>query len=85
MRRVLWALAILGFSLTPAQAGWLGGGGKKLPKPIDSPIVRPKLKEDHKVAPHIRSERDKYNSPTWGANWKRLMKQRQRPLKPYLR
>ncbi len=28
-----------------ADAGWFS---KKLPKPIDSPMVRPKLKEGHK-------------------------------------
>ncbi len=38
------ALSLMGIG--GAEAGW--GDGRKLPKPIDSPIVRPNSKEHHK-------------------------------------
>ncbi len=84
-RILLIVVAALGLSAASAQAGWFGGGGAKLPKAIDSPILRPKVKEGHKVAPHVLHESNRYNSPTWGGSWKRLLKARSRPLKPYLR
>jgi hypothetical protein len=84
MRRVLLAVAVLGLSVASADAGWLGGGGRKLPKPIDSPIVRPKVSYRHKVAPHVRGERAKYNQPTWGGSWDRLFKVQTRPVKSRL-
>jgi hypothetical protein len=85
MRRILLLVAALGLPAASVQAGWFGGGGPKLPKAIDTPILRPKVKDGHKVAPHVRNQPDKYNNPNWGANWKRLFRQRSRPLKPYLR
>jgi hypothetical protein len=84
-RILLVVVAAFGLSAASAQAGWFGGGGGKLPKAIDSPILRPKVKLSHKVAPHVRHESGKYSSPSWGGDWKRLLKQRSRPLKPYLR
>jgi hypothetical protein len=38
------ALSLLGIG--GAEGAW--GDGRKLPKPIDSPIVRHKVREDHK-------------------------------------
>jgi hypothetical protein len=85
MRRVLLAVALMAFSGASVQAGWFGGGNSKLPKAIDTPILRPKVKDGHKVAPHVRKQPDKYNRPSWGANWDRLYRVKSRPLKPYLR
>ncbi len=85
MRRILLAVALMALSGVSAQAGWFWGGKAKLPKAIDSPILRPKVKDGHKVAPHVRKQPDKYNSLSWGANWDRLYRVRSRPLKPYLR
>ena len=86
MRRAAPLMAVLMlFSVTSAQAGWFGTGKPSLPKPVDSPIVRPKVKEDHKAACHVRTLVKKYNSATWGANWGQVFKDRPRPVKPYLR
>jgi hypothetical protein len=48
MKRAALALILLfAFGATGAQADrWVSS--KRLPKPIDSPIVRKKLREDHK-------------------------------------
>jgi hypothetical protein len=61
-----------------AEAGWFGGKDK-LPKPIDSPIVRPRIKETHKVKKVHHPQR--YQQPGWGANWEPLFKSQDRPLR----
>jgi hypothetical protein len=63
-------LALLGAST--ADAGWFKSGDK-LPRAIDSPIVRPKLKETHKVWHHLRS-RLKQDAPGWGAQWNQIFR-----------
>lgn len=40
-------LVTLLFGVSAADAAWVPT--KKLPRPIDSPVVRPKLKEAHKA------------------------------------
>src|SRR5436305_15028567 len=42
-------VAVLLLGSAGAQAGIFSSNKDKLPKPIDHPIVRPKLREDHKV------------------------------------
>jgi hypothetical protein len=46
MKVVAAVLVTLLLGASAAHAGWVPS--KKLPKPIDSPMVRPKLKESHK-------------------------------------
>jgi hypothetical protein len=46
MKAAVAVLVTLLFGVTAADAGWVPT--KKLPKPIDTPIVRPKIKETHK-------------------------------------
>ena len=46
-------LVTLLFGAGVAHAGWVPG--KKLPKPIDSPMVRPKLKEAHKPIQKLKN------------------------------
>jgi hypothetical protein len=41
------AALVLLLGATSADAGWFGS--KKLPKPVDTPIVRPKLDDSHKA------------------------------------
>lgn len=42
-------------SASAADAAILGlGGKKKFPKPIDSPVVRPKVKESHKTGARVK-------------------------------
>jgi hypothetical protein len=43
------ATALLVFAGASADAAWFGLGGNRLPKPIDTPRIRPKVREDHKV------------------------------------
>jgi hypothetical protein len=42
------ATMLLLMGASSADAGWFGIG-YRLPKPIDTPIIRPKVKETHKV------------------------------------
>ena len=65
MKLVAASLA-LGFLLvgSSARAGMLGGD-EKLPRPIDYPSVRPKVKETHKI-PHM-THPAKYQVYSWGA------------------
>jgi hypothetical protein len=80
MKLVAASLA-LGFLLmgSSAQAG-LFGSNDKLPKPVDYPIVRPKLKETHKI-PHMVHPA-KYQSHQWGAV--RIDRSPPRPLAHYM-
>lgn len=46
---------ILAFGASAADAAILGlGSKKKFPKPIDSPVVRPKVKESHKTGSRVK-------------------------------
>jgi hypothetical protein len=76
------ALAVV-LPVLPAQAGWLGTGGTKLPKP--AAFMDKKANETHKMAVHVQKLNPKYNSPTWGSTFSATAKQENRPLKPYLR
>jgi hypothetical protein len=52
------------FAAHSAQAG-IFGNGDKLPTPVDYPIVRPKLKETHKIPQVVHPA--KYEKASWGA------------------
>lgn len=61
--RLLISLLVVGLLWSGrVEAGWLDGllGKRRLPKPIDSPIVRPKVKDGHK--PGKRGGRHPENS-----------------------
>jgi hypothetical protein len=45
---------IVAFGASSAEAGLFGGGKKKFPKAIDSPVVRPKVKESHKAGARMK-------------------------------
>ncbi len=53
LRAGLWVLGALLLLAGGAEAG-IFGGTKKLPKPIDSPILRPKVQEGHKAGKRHR-------------------------------
>ena len=84
--RLALMVLVAGLISSSSEAGWFGNS-TKLPKPIDSPVVRPKLKETHKMGAHsLAPSKSKYGSPTWGANWNRIFHERNRPQPPsYLR
>jgi hypothetical protein len=65
------ALAVLLLTVATAEAG------DKLPKPIDHPIVRPKVREDHKAGKRAGRHPSQYVHPTWGANWDQILNTRQ--------
>ena len=73
--KVTIAVAALGLALlgsARADAGWFSGGDK-LPQAIDSPIVRPHLKESRKAYNlKIRLKQDA--RPEWGAQWKQVFR-----------
>ena len=50
---------------------------KKLPTPIDSPVVRVKVPEYHKPGNRAR-HMSKYDQPEWGAQWRQTLNVRQR-------
>ena len=56
-----------------AEAGWFHGSDK-LPRAIDSPIVRPKVQEGHKVFHNMKSRLKQDERPEWGAQWNQIFK-----------
>ena len=58
----------------------------RLPKPIDSPIVRPKLRGDHKAGKRTGRHPSQYQRPDWGALWgETLSLKRAHPIPEYLK
>ena len=57
----------------------------KLPKPIDSPIVRPKARNDHKPGKRNGDHPKRYSRPEWGAEWGSILSvKRPRPVLPWV-
>jgi hypothetical protein len=85
--RTILAVGLLALIAGSAEAGILGGlfGGRaKRPQAVDSPMVRPKLKEDHKAGYSFRGHNAKVQRPDWGADWKRLKARQNAPRSHYL-
>jgi len=58
----------------------------KLPKPIDHPIVRPKVREDHKVGKRAGRHPSELIRPQWGAEWHQILDlKRPHPIPEYLK
>ena len=75
------AIAALLLGGSGAEAG-LFGKKDKLPKPIDSPVLRPKLKESHKINKSRHPER--YQKEGWGADTQqRMFNYPSRPMPHY--
>jgi hypothetical protein len=74
------ALAALLFSGGCAGTG-LFSSRDRLPKPIDSPVVRPNLKDSHKVKKAHHPSR--YEKPSWGSDQERQFDSHARPLPHY--
>jgi hypothetical protein len=55
-----------------------------LPKPIDSPIVRPKMRDDHKANRRVGRHPAAYARSDYGAEWKKFMTARHHPIPEYL-
>jgi len=78
------ACAVIGLALSAGAVEAAHFSNGKLPKPIDYPIVRPKLGEGHKIKPKLR-----YNNPyertSWGSQWKLIFSHPARSLHHSLR
>jgi hypothetical protein len=58
----------------------------KLPKPIDSPVVRPKVRDDHKAGKRIGKHPERFYRPEWGAAWgQTLNMKRKHEIPEYLK
>lgn len=71
MKLLAAGIALLLLSSAGAEAGLFGSGRSKpkLPKPIDSPIVRPKLRDAHKSGKRAGQHPERFLRPDWGASW----------------
>jgi hypothetical protein len=58
------ALLLLGSTVSEAKP--------KLPKPIDSPVVRPKVREDHKVGKRAGKHPERFTRSTYGNEWNKI-------------
>jgi hypothetical protein len=72
MKLLAAGIAFCLLSSAGAEAG-LFGGRSKLPKPIDSPVVRPKTRDDHKQGKRVGRHPQQYLRPEWGAIWKQTL------------
>jgi len=73
MRLAVAGLALLLLGGASAEAGIFSSGKDKLPKPIDHPIVRPKVKEDHKVGKRAGRHPSEFHSSEYGAEWNHIL------------
>jgi hypothetical protein len=78
-------VAVLLLGSAGAQAGIFSSNKDKLPKPIDHPIVRPKMREDHKVGKKGGRHPSEMLRPEYGAEWSRTLNiMRPHPIPSYL-
>ena len=85
MKLAAAGIALLLLASAGAEAGIFSSGSReKLPKPIDHPIVRPKVREDHKVGKKAGRHPAQYIHPTWGNEWNITLKARVHPIPDYL-
>jgi hypothetical protein len=83
----LLAAGIALFLLTSAGAeAGLFSSKPKLPKPIDHPGIRPKVRDDHKAGKRAGRHPAQFARPEWGANWgQTLSLKRYHPVPEYLK
>ena len=67
-------LALLGATTGADAWPWSRSRNPRLPKPIDSPIVRPKSRSAEKATRQKHPSR--YLRPEWGQEWDRTLKTR---------
>ena len=70
MKLLTAGIALLLLSSAGAEAG---PSKPKLPKPIDSPIVRPKVQDHHKAGKRAGNHPEKYQSAEYGAEWGKIL------------
>ena len=77
MKLVTAGIVILLLGSSAAEAG-LFSRKPKLPKPIDSPVVRPKVREDHKVGKRTGQHPKRFERPTYGNEWDKIFNMKHR-------
>jgi hypothetical protein len=86
MKLVVAGIALLLMGSASAESGIFDIFQRRgdLPKPIDSPIVRPKIREDHKPGKRVGRHPAAYARSDYGAEWKKFMTARHHPIPEYL-
>ena len=86
MKLVVAGLALVLLGSASAESGIFSIFQQKggLPKPIDSPIVRPKLRDDHKANKRVGSHPAAYVRSEYGNEWKKIFSARHHPIPEYL-
>jgi hypothetical protein len=77
MKLLAAGIALFLLSSAGAEAG-LFSSRRKLPKPIDSPVVRPKVRDDHKAGKRTGRHPSNVSRPDWGANWDQTLSLKRR-------
>ena len=86
MKLVAVGIALLLLGSASADAGIFGKFRRKndLPKPIDSPIVRPKMRDDHKAGRRNGKHPEAFHRSEYGNEWKKILSTRHHPIPEYL-
>jgi hypothetical protein len=85
MKLLAAGIALLLLGSAGAEAG-IFSRRKDLPKPIDHPIVRPKVKEAHKLGKRGGQHPSQAVRPEWGREWRRTLSlKRPHPIPDYLK
>jgi hypothetical protein len=87
MKLVVAGIALLLLGSASAESGIFSGIFSRkgsLPKPIDSPSVRPKLREDHKAGKRTGRHPASFVRSDYGNEWKKFMNVRHHPIPEYL-
>ena len=87
MKLVAAGIVLLLLGSSSVDAGVFGIFKRKtdFPKPIDSPIVRPKLRDDHKQGMKRTGRHpDLYARSEYGKEWSKIFSARHHPVPEYL-
>lgn len=84
VQRLTAIALVLSLAAPGAVLAW-PGGEKKLPQAIDSPVVRPRVRDDHKVGLRGGRHPSRLGNAQWGRNNKWLMGHHSRPMAHYLK
>lgn len=68
MKRLAGLLVVLVLAAPAAEAARV-----KLPKPIDSPVVRPKVQDDHKPGKRAGNHPARYQRSEYSNEWRQIM------------
>jgi hypothetical protein len=86
MKLVTAGIALLLLGSASVDAGVFGIFKRKtdFPKPIDSPIVRPKFRDDHKAGKRSGRHPSAYAHAQYGNEWNKIFAARHHPIPEYL-